>query len=149
MFFMARVPPKPTGDQRPAHGRVEAVLGIHDSLVRRSKALLDGMKIQVDELKLQRALLSRQRGRSGQATFRQPDHNGLEAVYGLTQREIEVARLLADGRGNAAIASALGISPHTARHHTQHVLAKLGAHSRAEAGVRLRGLRATSPPRRP
>ncbi len=59
--------------------------------------------------------------------------------YGLTEREAEVARLLAEGRRNNAIAAALGISPHTARHHTQRVLAKLGVHSRAEAGARLRG----------
>jgi len=58
--------------------------------------------------------------------------------YGLTEREVEVARLLAEGRRNIAIASALGISPHTARHHTQRVLAKLGVHSRAEAGAKLR-----------
>ena len=35
--------------------------------------------------------------------------------------------------------SRLGISPHTARHHTQRVLDKLGVHSRAAAGARLRG----------
>ena len=61
------------------------------------------------------------------------------AAHGFTPREIEVARLLAEGRRNTAIASALGISAHTARHHTQRVLAKLGVHSRAEAGARLRG----------
>jgi DNA-binding CsgD family transcriptional regulator len=33
----------------------------------------------------------------------------------------------------------LGISAHTARHHTQRVLAKLKVHSRAEAGAKLRG----------
>ena len=59
--------------------------------------------------------------------------------YGFTGREVEVARLLAEGRRNTAIAATLGISPHTARHHTQRVLAKLGVHSRAEAGAKLRG----------
>lgn len=60
-------------------------------------------------------------------------------AYGLTERESDVARLLAEGRRNWAIATELGISPHTARHHTQRVLAKLGVHSRAEAVARLRG----------
>ena len=55
----------------------------------------------------------------------------LRARYDLTPREIEVARFLADGASNAAIANALGISPATARHHTEAVLAKLGVSSRA------------------
>jgi DNA-binding CsgD family transcriptional regulator len=59
--------------------------------------------------------------------------------FGLTAREAEVAKLLAQGRSNVAIAKALGISTHTARHHTQRILAKLRVHSRAEAGAKLRG----------
>ncbi|HZI76277.1 MAG TPA: LuxR C-terminal-related transcriptional regulator [Gemmatimonadales bacterium] len=58
--------------------------------------------------------------------------------YGLTRRERQVAELLARGKSNAAIARQLGISSHTARHHTQRVLAKLEVHSRAEAGAKLR-----------
>jgi DNA-binding NarL/FixJ family response regulator len=58
--------------------------------------------------------------------------------YGLTRREQEVAGLLAEGQSNAAIARRLGISAHTARHHTQRVLSKLTVHSRAEAGAKLR-----------
>jgi len=52
--------------------------------------------------------------------------------YRLTQRETEVARLLLEGRPNAEVAYALGISPHTARHHTERLLAKLGLESRNE-----------------
>ena len=63
----------------------------------------------------------------------------LQKRYGLTGRETEVATLLGYGRSNSAIASALNISPHTARHHTQRVLAKLEVHSRAEAGAKVRG----------
>jgi DNA-binding CsgD family transcriptional regulator len=50
-----------------------------------------------------------------------------------------VAAMLAQGRSNSAIAAALRISTHTARHHTQRVLAKLGVHSRAQAGAKVRG----------
>ena len=56
----------------------------------------------------------------------------LSGRYGLTAREEEVARLLLSGRSNEAIAQILQISAHTARHHTQRVLEKTGAHSRAE-----------------
>jgi DNA-binding NarL/FixJ family response regulator len=60
----------------------------------------------------------------------------------LTEREIEVLRLLANGRSNKQIASLLRISEHTAKFHVSSVLAKLGASSRTEAvslGI-LRGL---------
>jgi DNA-binding CsgD family transcriptional regulator len=50
--------------------------------------------------------------------------------FGLTARESAVAALLAERRSNGEIASALGISPHTASHHTEQVLAKLGLSSR-------------------
>jgi len=51
---------------------------------------------------------------------------------GLTRRQLEIARLLASRATNAEIASSLGISVHTARHHSQRVLEKLGITSRAE-----------------
>jgi DNA-binding CsgD family transcriptional regulator len=62
----------------------------------------------------------------------------LNIEHGMTPREIEVAMLLTEGCSNRTIAHRLGISQHTARHHTQRVLAKLGVHSRAQAGARLR-----------
>jgi len=62
----------------------------------------------------------------------------LQDEYGMTPREVDVALLLSEGLSNSALARQLGISPHTARHHTQRVLGKLGVHSRAEAGARLR-----------
>jgi DNA-binding CsgD family transcriptional regulator len=49
-----------------------------------------------------------------------------------------VSRLLADGRSNADLARALGVSIHTARRHVEHVLLKLGVHSRAAVGAALR-----------
>jgi DNA-binding NarL/FixJ family response regulator len=62
----------------------------------------------------------------------------LQAGYGLTRREVEVARLLARRLGNAEIANALVMSRHTARHHTESVLQKLGLHSRLEVETALR-----------
>lgn len=57
----------------------------------------------------------------------------------LTEREMEVLQLLADGLANKQIAQALGISAHTAKFHVSSIFSKLGATNRAEA-VRL-GLR--------
>jgi PAS domain S-box-containing protein len=51
----------------------------------------------------------------------------------LTNRELEVLRLLAHGAGTAVIADRLGVSPHTVHNHVAVVLNKLGVHSRAEA----------------
>jgi DNA-binding NarL/FixJ family response regulator len=51
----------------------------------------------------------------------------------LTSREREVLDLVARGLSNAAIARRLVISEKTAGHHVSHILAKLGAHNRAEA----------------
>jgi DNA-binding CsgD family transcriptional regulator len=52
----------------------------------------------------------------------------------LTPREVLVARLCE--ALEPEIAAALGISPHTARHHTEQVLTKLGLHSRDDVGDR-------------
>jgi DNA-binding CsgD family transcriptional regulator len=52
---------------------------------------------------------------------------------GLTARQYEVLRLLAEGVSDAEIAERLVISVRTANNHVAAVLAKLGVHSRAEA----------------
>jgi len=51
----------------------------------------------------------------------------------LSPREREILALLAAGRTQDEIASALVISPKTVATHIQHLLAKLGVHSRAQA----------------
>jgi DNA-binding CsgD family transcriptional regulator/tetratricopeptide (TPR) repeat protein len=56
---------------------------------------------------------------------------------GLTPRELEVARLLAEGSRNAQIADRLVISAKTVDHHVSSVLAKLGVHDRRAAAAEL------------
>lgn len=51
----------------------------------------------------------------------------------LTERELEVLRLVADGLGDGEIAEKLVLSPHTIHRHVANVRAKLGAGSRAAA----------------
>jgi ATP/maltotriose-dependent transcriptional regulator MalT len=55
---------------------------------------------------------------------------------GLTDRQTEVLRLVADGLSNAEIAERLVLSPRTAEHHVAAVLARLGVASRREAARR-------------
>jgi HD-GYP domain-containing protein (c-di-GMP phosphodiesterase class II) len=54
---------------------------------------------------------------------------------GLTSREVEVLQLLVGGLSNKGIARELGISPKTVGNHVEHVYTKIGADSRASAGL--------------
>jgi DNA-binding CsgD family transcriptional regulator len=66
---------------------------------------------------------------------------------GLTDRELEVLQLIAEGLTNGEIAERLFISPRTAGVHVSHILAKLNASNRASAAAaahRLGLLRAAS-----
>lgn len=51
----------------------------------------------------------------------------------LSNRELEILRLLGRGNTTAAIADQLSISRTTVNNHVQHILRKLGAHNRLEA----------------
>ncbi len=53
----------------------------------------------------------------------------------LTDRELDVLRLLGQGRDTRTIAELLNISVHTARGYVKSILAKLGAHTQLEAVV--------------
>ena len=57
----------------------------------------------------------------------------LAADLGLTDRELEVLRLIAAGASNATIAATLFISPKTVSVHVSHILTKLGVPSRGAA----------------
>jgi HD-GYP domain-containing protein (c-di-GMP phosphodiesterase class II) len=58
-----------------------------------------------------------------------------EGPHGLTRRELEVLRLLARGLPNREIAARLVISPKTVGNHVEHIYAKIGASTRAAAGL--------------
>jgi LuxR family maltose regulon positive regulatory protein len=58
----------------------------------------------------------------------------------LTDRELEVLRLLAAGRSNQRIAHDLVVALDTVKKHVTHVLGKLGAANRTEAAARARQL---------
>ena len=60
-------------------------------------------------------------------TARSPD------AHGLSRRQLEVLRLVASGKSNREIASALVISEHTVARHLQNIFVKLDVSSRAAA----------------
>jgi LuxR family maltose regulon positive regulatory protein len=81
--------------------------------------------------------------RQGLAVLARPRPGGAVApglVEPLSERELEVLRLLADGRSNRAIAEELVISLDTVKRHVTHVLDKLGAANRTQAVTRARDL---------
>jgi DNA-binding NarL/FixJ family response regulator len=55
------------------------------------------------------------------------------AVVGLSQREVEVLRLVAKGKANKEIAVELALSGDTVKTHLTHLMRKLGAADRAHA----------------
>ena len=54
---------------------------------------------------------------------------------GLTAREVEVLRLVAQGRSNREIATELFIAEKTARNHIERLYAKLGVNNRTQASL--------------
>ena len=58
-----------------------------------------------------------------------------EGPAGLTAREVDVLRLLARGLSNKQIAEQLVISPKTVANHVEHIYSKIGASTRAAAGL--------------
>jgi DNA-binding NarL/FixJ family response regulator len=61
--------------------------------------------------------------------------NGHPATLRLTERELEVLRLVAQGMNNRDIAKDLFISENTVKNHVRNILDKLQLHSRMEAAM--------------
>jgi LuxR family transcriptional regulator, maltose regulon positive regulatory protein len=80
----------------------------------------------------------------GQASAAPSSRRAAAALAGmaepLTDREVEVLRLLAAGRSNQRIAHELVVALDTVKKHVTHVLGKLGAANRTEAVARARQL---------
>ena len=55
--------------------------------------------------------------------------------HGLTQRELEVLRLLINGDSNRSIADTLSLSERTVENHVLHILSKLDVQSRTAAAT--------------
>jgi DNA-binding CsgD family transcriptional regulator len=65
----------------------------------------------------------------------QPDEPPTARAFGLSDRELDVLRLLGQGKTNPEIAAALFISPRTAGVHVTHILRKLDATTRVQAAT--------------
>jgi DNA-binding CsgD family transcriptional regulator len=129
--FGMSMPSKVAGDLQE---RLAAILETSDELQRNRTELMRQMRLALRDMRAARERLQAQHRSDGRPRGAGPAAS-FAGKYHLTPRELEVALLLAAGASNAAIATALRISEHTARHHTRHVLVKLGLHSRARAAA--------------
>lgn len=65
----------------------------------------------------------------------EPRPGNAARLHQLTQRELEVARLLADGERNGEIARILHVNVKTVEKHITNIIEKLGARNRTEAAL--------------
>jgi DNA-binding NarL/FixJ family response regulator len=80
----------------------------------------------------------RRAGDAVEAVLRAAGHRvprRLDGPAGLTEREVEVLRLLTRGLSNKDIAQRLVISPKTVGNHIEHIYSKINASTRAAAGL--------------
>jgi DNA-binding CsgD family transcriptional regulator len=101
-----------------------------EALLRRALAEFDRLGAQPMAMVVVRRL----RALGARGIARGPRPTTRANPSGLTNREMEVWQLLADGLRNAEIADRLSLSEKTVDHHVSSVLAKLGVRSRTEAG---------------
>lgn len=122
--------PLPVGWERPRlHGHAWGLLPLDSSveeLTAAVRAISEGLFVGAPAL-IETLLESRRQSSGDDAE---------PLVDPLTDREIQVLQLLAQGLANKQIAAALGISEHTVKFHVSGIYTRLGAASRTEA-VRL------------
>ncbi len=123
------------------------ILSMHadeDYLVRALNAGVKGYLLKESaELDLVRAVRAVSQGNSffspaiaqmlAEDYTRQLQQRNLQDSYDLlTEREKEILQLLAEGKSNKEVATALNVSPYTVETHRTHIMQKLDLHNTAE-----------------
>ena len=112
-------------------GPDQEVIGVAMSRARHDFCDEDRALLSVLRAPLMAALLrARRRRQAGQVYT-------CSELADLTERELQILRLVADGRTNASIAHALGVSPRTVAKHLEHIYRKVRVSSRAAAVSRM------------
>ncbi|MDQ6643329.1 MAG: response regulator transcription factor [Chloroflexota bacterium] len=80
-----------------------------------------------------------------QADIKRPVSSALPPLLDpLSERELDVLQLIAEGRSNKEIARSLYVSLGTVKTHLKHIYSKLEVHTRTQAIARARDLRILS-----
>lgn len=115
-------------------GPDQQVIGVAMSRARHDFCDEDRALLSVLRAPLMAALLRARRRRQARQIY---TAMGYTELADLTEREIQILRLVADGRTNASIAHALEVSPRTVAKHLEHIYRKFGVSSRAAAVSRM------------
>ncbi len=127
------------GQDLPAAARILAVAECYQALTeerphRPARTAVDAAQVVLDLVDQGRFLRT-----DADAVLDAAGHHGSRRAPAiarparLTEREIDVLRLVARGRSNKAAAAELGISPKTVGHHLESIYAKAGVRTRAGA----------------
>jgi DNA-binding CsgD family transcriptional regulator len=113
-------------------GRALAAVGDHDQAVTQLERAVSDLD-RVGALRF-RAAAERELRKLGRHLHHRtrPGHAGEAGVASLTERELQIARLIVDHQTNAQIAGHLFLSKKTVETHIRNMFRKLGASSRAE-----------------
>jgi DNA-binding CsgD family transcriptional regulator len=138
-----------TGDSAAAQRHLEAALALNGvfgaaSWLAHTRFELARVLLERGDAQLGRALLDTAAGdaqRLGMralsariAALSEPEPD-LNLPDGLSARELDVLRLVAEGRSNREIGALLSISQHTAANHVRSILTKTGCANRTEAAA--------------
>jgi len=93
--------------------------------------ILDGLGARPTAAMVRRRL----RGLGVTRLPRRPQPGTLANPAGLTDRQLEILRLVATGLSNAEIAQRLVVSPRTVDHHVSAILQKIGVRTRRDAAA--------------
>jgi DNA-binding CsgD family transcriptional regulator len=114
---------KGKGKLRKGNGSALAVNGATEEATEEQEGAVQKRDARVAQNNREESLTeANERGLSEEMAYR----------FGLTQREVEILKLLAHGRSMKYIAEELFISYHTARTHVRHIYEKLNIHSKQE-----------------
>jgi DNA-binding NarL/FixJ family response regulator len=129
--------------------RATIELALHaGSLERARRREVAGEKAKLHDLEMRTALLEARLREiaglvsdpAGERTPAEAEPGVEERFRGLSRREIEIVRMLSDGRRVAAIARDLDLSVHTVRNHLRAIFRKLDLHSQEELLDTVRGV---------
>jgi DNA-binding NarL/FixJ family response regulator len=113
-------------------GRALAAVGDHDQAVTQLERAVSELD-RVGALRF-RAAAERELRKLGRHIHHRtrPGHPGEAGVASLTERELQIARLIVDRRTNPQIAAELFLSPKTIETHVRNLFHKLGVSSRVD-----------------